>query len=180
MATEIPLSSLKITSLIETHVSMVFSTMLDLEIERQQDAFDVHPETVFSTGPSVIALLSFTGQWSGTGMIQCSDALARLISSRLFLTDFPNVTDEVLDALGEVANMIIGNFKEDAAPELGPVQLGTPTVLSGDHFQARMWQGHQWTDILFRCGKENFQVKVCLVNQRSISSDAGLLETLSL
>jgi len=159
MTTALPLPEEDIQRLISKNVKSVFSTMLDLEIVSGKGGSTGQPVE----GKSVIALLGFTGPWNGTGMIQCSDRLGCLIGSRLFFEEFTEVNDEVLDGIGEIANMVIGNFKEDASDRLGVLSLGTPTVILGDHFQTRMWQGHQWVDSVFECEGELFKVRLCLV-----------------
>lgn len=163
MGAEYPFADREIQQLIFKNAQAVFSTMLELDIEQIARA---EPDPPPGSGKSVIALLGFTGAWSGTGMIQCSEPLACLIGSKLFLSEFSEVNDEVLDAIGEVTNMVIGNFKEDAADQLGPLNLGTPTVIFGDNFQTRMWQGHQWIEVPLCCEGETFRVRVCLVAQR--------------
>ena len=38
---------------------------------------------------------------------------------------------EVLDGIGELANMILGNFKESIETQTGPLALTVPTVVYG-------------------------------------------------
>lgn len=174
MAKTFPLTEEEIRELISKNVKSVFSTMLDLEIV----SGECGSAGLSVEGKSIIALLGFTGPWNGTGMIQCSDRLGCLIGSRLFFEEFAKVNDEVLDGIGEIANMVIGNFKEDASDRLGVLSLGTPTVILGDRFQTRMWQGHQWIDSVFECERELFKVRLCLVASHTVAS-SQLTTTLS-
>jgi len=68
----------------------------------------------------------------------------------------------VLDAIGEITNMVIGNFKDAAAPMFGHLALSTPTVIFGRNFRARNLNGQIWTAVPFECAGEIFEVKVCL------------------
>lgn len=160
-----PLTQDEIVSLVRANTERVFSTMLGLTVE-------AGPATVQSTTAGdeggVISFVGFAGQWSGSGTIRCSARLACIISQKLLLTEFRTVNEEVLDAIGEMANMIIGNFKDDAAYKLGPLGLSTPTVICGDHFQARNWNGQSWTAVPFYCEGELFEVKICLVPSQAL------------
>lgn len=160
-----PLTNEEIAQLICANAEKVFSTMLGLPLE-------AGPMTVQKAllGPDggVVCLLGFAGQWSGSGSIRCSEALARAISGKLLLSDFDSVNEEVLDAMGEIANMIIGNFKDDAAFKLGPLGLSTPTVIYGKNFQARNWNGQSWITVPFDCQGEQFEVKICLVPSQAM------------
>jgi len=162
---ESPLTRDEIADLIRANTEKVFSTMLGLPIH-------AGPVSVQPTGSGedggVVSLVGFAGEWSGSGSIRCSGDLACVISAKLLLTNFDHVNDDVLDAIGEVANMIIGNFKDDAAYKLGPLGLSTPTVIYGNNFQARNWNGQSWTTVPFSCEGELFEVKICLVPSHTL------------
>jgi len=64
-------------------------------------------------------LVGFAGQWSGSGTIRCGGELACIISGKFLKAEYNQVNEEVLDAMGEIANMILGNFKDDAAFKFG-------------------------------------------------------------
>lgn len=116
----------------------------------------------------VIALVGFAGEWSGTGAVRCGARLACTISSQMLMAEYPSVNDEVLDVMGEVANMIIGNFKDDVAYKLGPLGLSIPTVIYGKNFQARNASGLSWTVVPFDCQGELFEVKISIVRNRQL------------
>lgn len=161
---ESPLTPAEIIKLITEETEKVFSTMLGLPIELRPAAEDPGNEA----SGRVIAFLGFAGDWSGSGSIQCSAKLACSISAKLLLMDFDRVNEDVLDAIGEIANMIIGNFKDDAAYKLGPLGLSTPTVIHGTNFQARNWNGQSWTTVPFTCEGEIFEVKISLVQTNTL------------
>lgn len=77
----------------------------------------------------VTAAVSVTGEWEGTIACACSDELARAVTGAFFAVD-PDAADpsEIIDAVGEVANMIGGNIK---ALMPAPSQLSLPTVTTG-------------------------------------------------
>lgn len=75
--------------------------------------------------------------WSGTGSIHCSASFACQLCSQCLMTEFHSADEEVLDAVAELANMIIGNFKNLAEADLGPLMLSIPIVVFGRNFPTR-------------------------------------------
>jgi chemotaxis protein CheX len=129
-------------------------------------------------GPSdgVASLVGLAGAWTGTGSIYCSAAFACKISSQFLMTELRSVDEEVLDAVAELANMIIGNFKNIIEAELGPLMLSIPTVVFGRNFTTRNLGKHEWTVIPFHFGEDRLDVQICLVptRERSHGVRAGL------
>ena len=72
-------------------------------------------------GPTsgVVSLIGLAGSWIGTGSISCSAASACRFSSQFIMTEFDSVNEDVLDAMAELTNMIIGGFKTEVEDELG-------------------------------------------------------------
>lgn len=68
------------------------------------------------------------GGWDGAVIVDCSIALARRATAAMFDTPAELATaDEIVDAVGEIANMIGGNVK---ALMPGPSSLSLPMVTS--------------------------------------------------
>src|SRR5262245_63749345 len=109
---------------------------------------------------AVMSLVGLTGAWKGTGAVSCSGALARRLCGKLLMTEFAEVDAEVLDAMGELANMIIGNVKEDIAHELGAFALSTPTVIHGEALQTRDVRGELRARVLFTCEGDVLEVRM--------------------
>lgn len=148
----------RLREVIEMHTARVFDTMLQVPIAPLAE-----PAAAPASGDdAVMALIGVTGAWTGSGSVRCSAALARRLSGQLLMTTFAAVDADVLDAMGEIANMIIGNVKEDVAPELGPLGISTPTVVHGAGLQARTAHGQAWSTVTFTCEGDRFEVRVCL------------------
>jgi chemotaxis protein CheX len=141
----------------------VFTTMLGLELEAGEPYVETN-----TPGPTegVASLVGLAGTWTGTGSIYCSAAFACKICSQFLMTEFHSVDEEVLDAVAELANMIVGNFKNIIEPEIGPLMLSIPTVVFGRNFTTRNLGKHNWTVIPFQCGEERLDVQICLVPNR--------------
>ena len=137
----------------------VFATMLGLEIENEPEYSDQNAPTV---SDGVLAFVGMAGRWAGAGAIACSAPFACRLCNQLLMTEATSVNEEVLDAVGEVANMIIGNFKTMVEEHLGPLGLSIPTVIYGRNFTSRSLGTNQWIVLPFKCGDETITVRCCL------------------
>lgn len=155
-----PLSPDEIRSLAVASTQRVFTTMFDIAVKPVDEN---GPPAAPQLQDGVVALVGFAGKWSGSGSVACSASLACVLGSKMFMTNFQQVDSEVLDAMGEIGNMIIGNFKEDAAVKLGTLGLGIPTVICGQNLQARNCYGREWITTAFSCCDEILEVKISVV-----------------
>ncbi len=112
---------------------------------------------------SVIALVGIAGEWSGTGSLSCSANLACRLSGSLLMTEFAAIDDEVLDAIGEIANMIIGNIKNALETHAdGPLALSIPTVVYGKNFVTRSMTKRETVAVPFTIGDDTLYVQLCI------------------
>ena len=136
----------------------VFSMMAGIEVAVGAAAEQEDPPPV----DGVVSLISFTGSWVGTGMLYCADDFACKIGAAMTMEDVTEVTGDVLDSMGEMVNMILGNFKEAMESHTGALQLSVPTVLWGKNFQCRTGIRAPWLIIPFRVADGSFEVRVCM------------------
>jgi chemotaxis protein CheX len=141
----------------------VFGTMLGLEIAPQPAYVD---KTASGPAEGVVSLIGLAGKWVGTGSVSCSAPFAIQISSQLLMSEFQAVDAEVLDAVAEVTNMIIGNVKTVIEETLGPLGLSIPTVIYGRNFTTRSVGNNEWVVVPFLCGTERMDVQLCLAPAR--------------
>ncbi len=137
----------------------VFSTMLGMEV-RSQEAYRQPCKPEPANG--VIGLVGLTGNWVGTGSVACTGELARKISGQFLMSEFPAVDQDVLDAMGEITNMIIGNFKNALEGEAGALGMSVPMVVFGHNFVAGTTHSADWVVVPFACGGETLEVKAYL------------------
>jgi len=156
----------RIVELVRQATKDVFGMMLGIEMEDREASFDVS-----APGPSegVVALVGLAGLWAGSGTFSCSAESARKIAGQLLMQEFAAIDDEVLDAIGEVTNMVLGNVKTGLEEELGPMGLSIPTVIYGRNFTTRSVAKSRWTVVPFGCMEEVVEVHLCLTP----SKDAG-------
>jgi len=137
----------------------VFTTMLGMELV-EQPAYRQGGKPEPTNG--VVTLIGLAGKWVGTGSICCAPEVARKISGQLLMSEFANVDQEVLDAMGEVTNMIIGNFKNSIEDVVGPLGLSIPVVIFGHNFTASSLHAAEWTVVPFHCPDGKMEIKICL------------------
>jgi len=115
----------------------------------------------------VVSLIGLTGQWLGTGMVTCSASLACKLSATLLLSDPVEgqctVNEEVLDAVAEITNMIIGNVKNSLEGAVGELDLSIPTVVYGKNLTTRSMNDGEWTVVPFDCFGDRLEVKLCMI-----------------
>ena len=161
-----------IVDCIRAAAANVFSTMLNVELGDGEVSFEAAaPE--LSDG--VVSFIGLAGAWAGTGSVTCSPALACRICSLMLMTDSTSVNEEVLDAVAELTNMIIGSVKTDLEKHLGPLGLSIPTVVYGRNFRTKSGGNSEWIVIRFQWEGEPLHVKLCLApNERPHMSVAGM------
>ena len=150
----------KLVTVIRTATEDVFSTMLMVEVEGEPAYQERESAQTFD---GVIALIGLAGTYVGSGRIACAPGLACRLSGALLACEFSAVNEDVLDAMAEITNMIVGNVKSSLEEELGPMGLSIPTVIFGRNYQTRASGVSEWTVVPFHSGSDRFEVRVCLV-----------------
>jgi len=155
-----PIPSIEIVTVVTESTTAVFSTMLGLEIQ----VGEPHAEPAeTSSFDGVVALVGVAGSWTGSGRISCSSRFACSLAGALLAMPCEAVNEDVLDAVAEVANMIVGNVKTHFEERLGPLGLSIPTVVFGRNYQTRFSGVPEWTVVPFRCNNEPMEVRFCLI-----------------
>ena len=105
------------------------------------------------------AMIGLTGSLCGILTVCCDGETAGLIAKNM-LGNTATSADEVGDALGEICNMIAGNFKNKLAGTDERCMLSVPSVISGGGYRFRsMADGNSIeTTLVF----EDNPVVVCL------------------
>jgi chemotaxis protein CheX len=80
----------------------------------------------------------------------------------MLMMESTGVDEDVLDAVAELTNMIVGSVKNDLEPHLGPLGLSIPTVVFGRNFRTKSAGNTEWTVVRFPWESEVLVVKLCL------------------
>ena len=132
----------------------IWSVMFGCEARTRCLAADSRRSTGVTTG-----LVPISGAWNGAVALECPAAVGRQAASVMFDIPPNRITaEQIYDALGELTNIISGNFKT-----LLPAgsHLGLPTVAEGQDYVLR-FPGSQ---VLVRVAVETsaFPVQVTLL-----------------
>lgn len=155
-----PIAPDELAEAIRLATDEVFATMLNLTVT-PGDVFVEKEEAVPSSG--VVSLIGLAGSWVGSGSLACSAGFAAKIASALLMADYDSINEDVLDAVAEVTNMIIGNVKTALEARLGAMGLSTPTVIYGRNFQTRSTGNQEWTVVPFMLEGDRMCVQLCIV-----------------
>jgi chemotaxis protein CheX len=153
------ITSADLSEAIKTATHDVFSTMLGAEL-KPGDVYVEKQEAAPASG--IVSLIGLAGPWVGTGSLSCPASFACRIASQMLMTEYPAISEDVLDAVAEITNMIIGNVKTTLENRLGSMLLSTPTVIYGHNFQTRSARNQEWTVVPFDWDSERMCVQVCI------------------
>jgi len=114
--------------LLETATREVFELMLGCELTVPAAAAE-------EPTPEVTAMVGLAGMLCGVLSVRCDGKAAALMTSKMLGVELDKVGAEVSDALGEVCNMVAGNFKNKLTVLSDKCMLSVPTVISGGDYK---------------------------------------------
>jgi chemotaxis protein CheX len=148
-------------------VMEVFTTMLNLEPVPQPPYREQAGSHNFD---GIVALVGIAGDWTGSGRIYCSPKTACHMASAMLMTEYEGVNEDVLDAIAEIGNMVIGNSKNVLESVAGQMGLSVPTVIFGRNYQTRVGWVTDWVVVPFLLGEDKFEVRICLMPTKTTAS----------
>jgi chemotaxis protein CheX len=92
------------------------------------------PATPENARPDVTAMVGLAGQLCGVLSVRCDGKAAALMTSKMLGVELDKVGPQMSDALGEVCNMVAGNFKNKIAGLADGCMLSPPTVITGSDY----------------------------------------------
>jgi chemotaxis protein CheX len=119
--------------LLDMAVREVFELMLGSQL--------TIPATTDDDKYDTTAMVGLAGQLCGVLSVRCSRKAAALMTSKMLGVELDKVDPEIADALGEVSNMVAGNFKNKITDLAEGCMLSPPTVVTGTDYSL-----HSMTD----------------------------------
>jgi len=153
------LTQLELAEAIRVSTREVFSTMLGLD-PAPGEVFVEKGEAAPASG--VVSIIGLAGAWVGSGSLSCSADFACKMASHFLQEEYSAVTEDVLDTVAEVTNMVVGNVKTQLENRLGPMWLSTPTVIYGRNFQTRGARNQEWTVVPFSVDQGRMCIQLCI------------------
>lgn len=109
---------------------------------------------------NVTSMVGLAGQLCGVLSIRCSEESATTMASRMLGVEADKVGAELADALGEVANMVAGNFKNKITGLGDGCMLSVPSVIMGQDYDVHSPADSETIEIRFLF--ENQPILICL------------------
>lgn len=110
----------------------------------------------------IMAMVGLAGKSSGIVSVHCSPRMAITITSNMLGMEISEVGDDVKDAIGEVANMVAGNFKTRMSRNGQMFDLSVPTVIVGENYTTKTMTDAPSVILEFPWESEKLYVKLNL------------------
>lgn len=121
----------QLTKALTRDVQEIFSSMVGVEdimyLPPQMDLTHHFKECL-------TAMVGLAGSHSGLVSIHVPWPLALSFTSLMLGMEVTEINDDVNDAMGEIANMIAGSFKQHLSKGGRDIQLSTPSVVNGSDY----------------------------------------------
>lgn len=124
-----------------------------------QEVFEIMLGSWLGTSPAVnapgamnfTAMVGLAGSLRGVVTFLCSAQSAHQIATRMLVSEIPCNEDQICDAMGEICNMIAGNFKNKLIGVDRHCMLSVPAVVTGKGYRFHSLAGGETlqTTLLF-------------------------------
>jgi chemotaxis protein CheX len=108
----------------------VFDLMLGCRLE-------VPAEVPGAEALEITSMVGMAGKLCGVMSLRCSSKAATRMASRMLGIEADEAAPEVWDAVGEICNMVAGNFKNKISGLGDGCMLSVPTVIAGEDYSLR-------------------------------------------
>jgi chemotaxis protein CheX len=82
----------------------------------------------------ITSMVGLAGKLCGVLCVRCDRKSAALMTSKMLGIEVEKVGDELADAIGEICNMVAGNFKNKISGMGDGCMLSPPTVIRGSDY----------------------------------------------
>ena len=128
----------------------IFETMVFMDLaETTEPDQDVE-------GWALLSTITFKGALEGCLAICCSTPCAQAIAINMVGIDTTEeiAEEDTCDAIGEIANMVMGSLKKRLTESVGNLEVSIPSVVSGRELRNNLGEGAQKTAILINIEDE--------------------------
>jgi len=140
-------------------VREVFVTMVGVEgLEHLPLQIDV--TTHFKE--CLTAMVGLAGTYNGLVSVHLPWPLAISFTSLMLGMEVTEIDDDVNDAMGEVANMVAGSFKQHFSKGGSDIHLSTPSVVNGSDYMVSSGSNIENISLNFTINEERFLVSLSI------------------
>ena len=117
----------------------IFETMVFMDLtETTEEDHDIE-------GCALLGTITFKGALEGCLAFCCSTPCAQAIAINMLGLDTTEeiAEEDICDAIGEIANMVMGSVKRRLAESAGNLEVSIPSVVSGRELRNNLGEGAQ-------------------------------------
>lgn len=112
------------------------------------------------TGLDISAIIGLSGEVMGSAIISLPEKIALKIASAMFMEELPDLNDDVKDAIGEFANIVIGNARNKLVDAGLGVNISTPTIIVGKGHEISHPHSIPFLVIPFKTDIDTFEINI--------------------
>ena len=142
-------------------VKDIFTTMVGLE-DLLHLPIQIDPVTHFDD--CVSSLVGLAGTYNGLVSLHMPSSLAISATSCMLGMEMTALDEDVNDAMGEIANMIAGSFKQHLTKGGLDVHISTPSIIHGKQYAINLSNNPQQIAVRFATDDDWFMVAVAFEN----------------
>ncbi|MBB6146577.1 CheY-specific phosphatase CheX [Silvibacterium bohemicum] len=155
-----------------------FLTMANVEAVVGEDKRDERKDAARSAGRSVAGVIGWVGALSGTGILECSPEFACTLANLMLGTEATTLTEDALDAVAEMTNIVFGGMKTQLEKHFGAMALSIPTIIYGTDVEMRT-SGELITVLPIEIGDQLLRVKLYMNSLEEKRGALGQFWTIS-
>lgn len=148
----------------------VFSTMMQCELKRGQLSVGTGSQPAYD----ISGVIGLSGRASGTVVLSLQREVALMATEVLLSQKATTINADVIDAVGEITNMVAGRAK--ASLEHLAMTLALPTVITGKNHIVSFGSATQTIRIPYSCPWGDMVLEVGLVEQDKVKQSADVAE----
>jgi chemotaxis protein CheX len=108
------------------------------------------------------AMVGLAGTYNGLVSVHLPWPLAISFTSLMLGMEVTEIDDDVNDAMGEIANMVAGSFKQHLSKGGSDIQLSTPSVVNGADYIVSSGNNLENITLKFATDEEWFMVSISI------------------
>lgn len=112
------------------------------------------------TSMEVSGVIGLSGGVKGSAIISFPKAIALAVASAMFMEELTEVNEDVKDAIGEFANIFVGNARNKLVDEGLNITISTPTIIVGKDHEISHPQNIPFLVIPFKTDMGIFQINI--------------------
>ncbi|MFZ4858764.1 MAG: chemotaxis protein CheX [Desulfuromonadaceae bacterium] len=155
-------TELELTAALVKDVQDVFSTMLGVDDITHLPAQTELPDTCSSY---LTAMVGIVGKYNGLVIVKLPLPLALSFTSLMLDMEVSEINGDVYDAIGEIANMVGGSFKQHLSQAGDDVKLSTPSVVCGSSYSVSAGSKTDVITLDLKTGQEMFAISLIVENE---------------